>query len=30
MGKRAPKMDAGLSREDFINRAEEAMGDTEF
>jgi len=30
MGKRAPKMDRSLNREDFINRAEEALGDTEF
>jgi len=30
MGRRAPKMDHSLNREDFINRAEEALGDTEF
>lgn len=30
MGKRPPKMDKSVSRDDFINHAEEALGDTEF
>lgn len=30
MGKRPPKMDKSISRDDFITSAEEALGDTEF